>query len=477
MMPKYFSATEATMVPALANHLWQSTLFALVAAILTLALRRNQARIRYHLWLAASLKFLLPFSLLISLGGHLARPPLWVNAQGGLYTAVKEIGQPFTFVVTPVGHAVTAASLLPLLPVALWLCGFVTVLSLWSLHWRRVVATMDAASPLCQGREVDALRRLEQLGGVRRPIGFLLSRNSLEPGIFGIVRPVLLWPAPLSEHLTDTHLEAILAHELCHVRRRDNLAASIHMAVEAIFWFHPLVWWLGARLVEERERACDEEVLRLGNPPQIYAESILKTCEFCVSAPLACISGVTGADLKQRIVRIMTGVATNKLSSGRRIVLVCAGMAAVTGPVLFGLMTEPLVSAQSPQTNAAPPPATDGGAQRSQATPIQNPSQGIAGSPKTYHVGGDVSAPKLIFAPDPQFSDEALQAKYQGVCVLSLIVDAEGRPRRLHVVRHLGMGLDQKAVEAVEQYTFKPAMRFGKPVAVEVNIEVNFKRD
>jgi bla regulator protein blaR1 len=110
----------------------------------------------------------------------------------------------------------------------------------------------------------------------------LLSRKSLEPAVFGVARPVLLWPAGFSERLDDAHVEAILAHELCHVRRRDNLAASLHMAVEAIFWFHPLVWWLGARLVDERERACDETVLQSGSPPQVYAESILRACEFCV---------------------------------------------------------------------------------------------------------------------------------------------------------------------------------------------------
>ena len=64
-----------------------------------------------------------------------------------------------------------------------------------------------------------------------------------------------------------------------------------------------------------------------------------------------------------------------------------------------------------------------------------------------YHVGGGVSAPQLIFAPDPEFSDEARRAKYQGVCVVSLIVDAQGNPQRVQVVRHLGMGLDEKAVE------------------------------
>jgi periplasmic protein TonB len=92
-----------------------------------------------------------------------------------------------------------------------------------------------------------------------------------------------------------------------------------------------------------------------------------------------------------------------------------------------------------------------------------------------YHVGGGVSAPQLVFAPDPEFSDEARRAKYQGVCVVSLIVDAQGNPQRVQVVRHLGMGLDEKAVEAVKQYKFKAATLQGKPVPVEVNIEVNFR--
>ncbi|MGB6870708.1 MAG: energy transducer TonB, partial [Acidobacteriaceae bacterium] len=92
-----------------------------------------------------------------------------------------------------------------------------------------------------------------------------------------------------------------------------------------------------------------------------------------------------------------------------------------------------------------------------------------------YHVGGGVSNPILVYAPDPEFSDEARRAKYQGVCVVGLIVDASGNPQRVHIVRPLGMGLDEKAMEAVRQYKFKPAIYKGKPVAVEVNIEVNFR--
>ena len=127
-----------------------------------------------------------------------------------------------------------------------------------------------------------------------------------EPGVFGILHPVLLWPEGISQHLDDAHLESIFAHELCHVQRRDNLTSAIHMLVAAIFWFHPLVWWLEKCLIDERERACDEAVLQLVKQPQIYAESILKVCEFCIESPLTCVSGITGADLKKRIVQIMT---------------------------------------------------------------------------------------------------------------------------------------------------------------------------
>jgi TonB family protein len=91
------------------------------------------------------------------------------------------------------------------------------------------------------------------------------------------------------------------------------------------------------------------------------------------------------------------------------------------------------------------------------------------------HLGGGVSAPVLIYDPDPEFSDEARRAKYQGVCVVGLIVDAQGNPQQVKVVRPLGMGLDEKALIAVRQYKFKPAMYKGKAVPVEINIEVNFR--
>lgn len=90
-------------------------------------------------------------------------------------------------------------------------------------------------------------------------------------------------------------------------------------------------------------------------------------------------------------------------------------------------------------------------------------------------IGGGVSAPQLIFQVEPEFSEEARKAKVAGNVLVTLIVDAAGHPQRVRVLRGIGMGLDEKAVEAVRQYRFKPAMEGGKPVPVEVNIDVNFQ--
>jgi uncharacterized protein (TIGR03435 family) len=344
----------------LADHLWQSTLVAVAAGLFTLMLRQHHASARYWLWLAASMKFLVPFSLLVSIGKSLT----WLHhstraASPALYFAMKEISQPFTQAAAPAVGTTTAStahpSLLHFFPViatAIWLGGLLAVLFVWTMRWQRISAAIRSSERLREGREVGALRRLERIGGIRKPIDILLSRASLEPGIFGITRPVLIWPEGISRRLEDAHLEAILAHEVRHVRRRDNLYAAVHMLVEAVFWFYPLVWWLGSRLLEERERACDEEVIEFGGDRQVYAESILKVCEFCLSSPLACVSGVTGADLKQRMVHIMSDRLVHKLDFAKKLMLTAAAFLAIAVPITFGLFHAAPGQAQ-PQTEEA----------------------------------------------------------------------------------------------------------------------------
>ena len=98
---------------------------------------------------------------------------------------------------------------------------------------------------------------------------------------------------------------------------------------------------------------------------------------------------------------------------------------------------------------------------------------GIGGG--VYHVGGGVSAPRPIYDPDPEYSDEARKAKFQGSVILVATIGPDGRPRDLHVMRSLGMGLDQKALDAVQKWRFAPAMKGNNPVSVQISIEVAFR--
>ncbi|MGA3089574.1 MAG: energy transducer TonB [Terriglobales bacterium] len=116
-----------------------------------------------------------------------------------------------------------------------------------------------------------------------------------------------------------------------------------------------------------------------------------------------------------------------------------------------------------------------GGGVGSGEGPGFGPGRGGGTGGGVFHVGGGVSAPKKIYDPEPDYSEEARKAKYQGTCVLYVIVGPDGRPRDIRVQRTLGLGLDEKAIEAVKTWRFEPAMKDGKPVAVAINIEVDFR--
>ncbi len=342
MMPT-LSTIWSPATRELGNHLWQSTLFACVVALLAMALRNYSARYRYWLWMAASAKFLIPFFLLIAAGTHLARLTHATPARAKTYLAIDAVSQPFTdtsVLASPVAPQPASPHqrfTWPAMLVTFWFLGFAAVLTSWSIQWRRIANLMRRAAPLREGRVIETLRRIEQLSRIPRPIVVLSSRGSMEPGVFGVFRPVLLWPEAISNHLDDAHLEAVLAHEAAHVHRHDNLTSLIHMLVEAIFWFHPLVWWMESQLVKERERSCDEEVLLLCQP-RAYAESILKVCELCIESPITCVSGITGADLKRRIGQIMTASIARKLGVGARLLLLAVGLVVVSVPIMLGQM-------------------------------------------------------------------------------------------------------------------------------------------
>ncbi len=257
---------SAPVVSGLANHLWQSTVVALCIGVLTLALRKNSARLRHVLWMVASAKFLIPFSLLIALGAYLEPATHQSVSPSAMSAVLGQITEPFSGQQNILVISAPAASYAPAnLPVAvpparnwpvallaIWIAGFLVIAFSWIRKWNVIRAAARAAEPL----------------GAIEDLRIVSSQSLLEPGVFGIFKPVVLLPESVRKRLSDQQLKAVLAHELFHVRSHDNLSAAIHMFVEAVFWFHPVVWYIGKRLVDERELACDEAVLQAGNEPE-----------------------------------------------------------------------------------------------------------------------------------------------------------------------------------------------------------------
>jgi beta-lactamase regulating signal transducer with metallopeptidase domain len=343
------------------DHVWQSTLFAIGAALLTLACRRNRAQLRYALWFSASAKFLVPFSLIVWLGSFMASSPHAIRGSSDSPGVAVSSGPPppgDTLVSPSIGRFVQGLTQHPLIsgvgqslaqmgtaalrpstftvkevtltwlslaPLAVWTGGFYAV----------------AASRIRRSRRywdvVLASRRVELID-IKAParLQVALADGLLEPGVIGWIHPVLLLPSDIERHLTRPELEAIIAHELCHVRRLDNMTAATHMMVEAIFWFHPLVWWLGTRLRDERERACDEYVLRTVDDPGPYAQGILNICERYVESPLASVSGVRSVNLRQRIDAILANRIGETAGVGKKLILSAVVICAVIVPMVVG---------------------------------------------------------------------------------------------------------------------------------------------
>jgi bla regulator protein blaR1 len=210
------------MFAEVTNHMWQSTVFAAVVGLLSLAFRKNRAQVRYWLWFSASVKFLIPLSLLMSLGhdllGRLAAAKMEIAAPA-LSGAIVQVTQPFPDTVTLVPAAQNATHWIPLVVLGIWTCGFAVVVLMRFRAWLRIRAALRASTPI----------------DIPAPVAVRSSPGLLEPGVVGFFRSTVLLPESVLKTLTCPQLEAVLAHELSHARRRDNLTAAVHMIVEAVF--------------------------------------------------------------------------------------------------------------------------------------------------------------------------------------------------------------------------------------------------
>ena len=424
-------------------HLWQSTLCVAIAAIVVATLRRAPARYRHAIWMLAAAKFLVPFSILVAAGASLstwlAPPELplarWIDRSMPLLTLrTGAAASP------PPALVDTLWLAMPLV----WMAGALAFAAWRVRQWRATADLVRRSAPLRSGREADALARAVQQSRCARSIQLRLGDGSLEPGVIGVLRPVIVWPAGLSDRLTDEEMEAVLSHEVAHVTRHDNLYARVQMAVETLFWFYPLTWWLGTRIVNERERACDEEVVHMGTNTQSYAAGILKVCGFCLRAPAAFAAGVGGSNLTQRVERIVTGSPHGSRARTAKLLGLCFGLAMTVTPLTLGALGAATYEQQEPEVY----------------------SMKYAG----------VTAPRLVKETKPRYTADAMRARIQGTVRLEAVVRADGTVTDIKVTQSLDKdhGLDVEAIAAMKKWEFKPGTKDGKPVAVRIEAEMSF---
>ena len=360
------------MIAGLLDHLWQSTLFAGAIAALMPLFRKQSASLRFALWFAASMKFLVPFAVLVA-AGRIVLDWMTPDVAAPLLSAIRPAATSFVMaapLVTPAPAHIPAAEVAAIV----WGAGLVAI------------------TLICLSRWLDLRSALRSAGTIasHAPVPVKSAPSFLEPGLVGIWRPVILLPQGLPQQLSPAEMDAILAHELCHLWRRDNLLAALHMVVEGLFWFHPLVWWIGARLVEERERACDESVVASGIRPLTYAEGILKICRFYVQSPLACASGVSGADLEMRLGAIMAREPIINLHPAKGSLLALGGALALMLPLGAGMLGS--APGQHPRRQ---------GRHRAGRAPVRRAGADAVYRPTENSAPHRARAPQTVMAPPP----------------------------------------------------------------------------
>ncbi len=294
---------------------------------------------------------------------------------------------------------------------------------------------------------------------VRRPFGLRDAAILASDSVRGVVtvgarKPAIVAPTGFLEQCEENEWLTALGHELAHIERRDYAKNLLYEAASVMVAFHPVTWMVKARMVETREMVCDAMVVERLVEARHYRQSLLRLAERMLGTRTAGVHAVgifDGNVLERRITIMKT----------KRTVLGNGSRSARSGGAVLLLLAALVVGAAFAKGVAA------------RAADHDEQPYGTV-----YHPGGDVSAPRLVVAPNPEYPEAERKAVgfEHVVCVVGVIVDRDGMPQEVHVVRSGGKDFDANALAAVRQYRFKPGVRFGSPVAVAIHIEVNFRK-
>lgn len=322
------------------------------------------------------------------------------------------------------GNAPTVLSYLPLI----WLAGAILVAARFLLGVS-YLSLKSRAAQSSEWRESGIRVRFARVG---------------TPMVWGWMKPLILLPREAAAWPCERRKMAI-QHELTHLRRHDNWISLLAACACAAYWFHPLVWFLSRRLLIEQELICDENVLASGISATGYAELLVEVSRNLSSPALfGCAMFSNRNQLRGRIVKILAYRKKSTLSKSGRL-----GFAlAVT--VLMSMSFIAPVNAHTARVTDKTPTGV-------------------------YKIGGDVLPPQVLNKVEPQYTKAAKNKKIQGTTVLFVVINTDGQAQDIRVTKSLDAGLDQKAIEAVRQWSFEPATKDGEPVAVQATIEIHFK--
>jgi TonB family protein len=299
---------SAVLWPALADHLWQATIVVGLCLLALPAFRGAGAKSRHILWAVAFVRFIIPQALVFFIADHFG---LYPGLDSDLGTRLRQVSdtmmqvtrpsmlatqQPAAFASPTAEHPEVYCIL-----TIVWIAGCAFFLGHWWFRHYRFSRLLRMGGKEVRNELLSSLESLKDRLGIRRRAKLRIVWQGSEPGVYGIWHPVLVIPEEMPRQLGPAEVEAVLAHELVHVARRDNLWSNLQMLVCCIFWFDPIVWFLDRRLIAERECSCDERVIAVLENSKAYASGLIKMTSIGLGLRVAGVSSMAGAHLKRRI--------------------------------------------------------------------------------------------------------------------------------------------------------------------------------
>lgn len=330
---------------ALLHFIWEGALIAALLGVMLAALGRASAQARYLAACAAMVAMIASF-VVTAIGAGSSSPRFATPAftAFAVHSAAVQTGEAQD-VATPLGSWAVVA----------WMAGVAILLVRRAGGWLRARRMLTRAAVSAEQHWLERLDRLRERMGIARAVTLVESAWADTPSVVGWLRPVVLTPAGWLMGLPVEQAEAVLMHELAHVRRHDYLVNLMQSVVEDLLFYHPAVWWVGRVIRSERENCCDDVVVAMGGDVRSYARTLASLEGLRAGEPAMAATGGQLAERIRRLVRPPAGPRASALPLMLALGFVCAGAAAL--PAWQSMPVTPPPPPSAPQEPPAPPPA------------------------------------------------------------------------------------------------------------------------